>query len=187
VIETKITCDRCGTEQVVSSLAPWWPLVVEGRAWTRLTIASADVDHVEVYVCPACAPQLVELVPRAREVARAIAADYELDVIANDRVRILPNQSAQLTDPLPADLVAFRVRRLVIEDRPEDWRVEDVLIGNRSLPGEVFAKDASASDVVFDTLRDGMTYSVIVTYVGKNPEGCRFSGKLRGVAVKRPV
>jgi hypothetical protein len=68
-----------------------------------------------------------------------------------------------------------------------DWIVNDLKIGNRSqfvhsgdLPGDLFSTNAADPFVCFEVARGGADVELLVTYVGKNKEGCPFFGALTG-------
>lgn len=71
-----------------------------------------------------------------------------------------------------------------------DWLVNDVSIDGRSqfaaagaLPGDMFGSTAIDSFVSWETVPRFAEVTVVVSYVGANPEGAAFWGSLTGVAL----
>jgi len=111
-------------------------------------------------------------------------------------VRILPNQSAQIT--ARPQRVAFRPERVFISaagsaavggNGAADWIVNDILIGNRSqfsqagqVPGDMFATNAIDGFVSFETAQTAMDVVMVVTYVGPAEHGLPFYGSIVGTA-----
>ena len=69
-----------------------------------------------------------------------------------------------------------------------DWVVNDIKVAGRSqfcqsgdIPGDLFKTDAISSFVRFDAVRGAMDVDLIVTYIGKNEEGCPFFGAVTGM------
>lgn len=69
-----------------------------------------------------------------------------------------------------------------------DWVVNDIKVEGRSqfcqsgdVPGDMFATNAISSFVRFNAVGGGMDVDLIVTYVGKNENGCPFFGALSGM------
>lgn len=69
-----------------------------------------------------------------------------------------------------------------------DWIVNDIKIAGRSqfcqsgdIPGDIFKTDAISSFVRFNAVRAAMDVDLIVTYIGKNENGCPFFGAITGM------
>ena len=69
-----------------------------------------------------------------------------------------------------------------------DWIVNDIKIAGRSqfiqsgdVPGDLFATNAINSFVRFSAVGGGVDVELIVTYIGKNEEGCPFFGAMTGM------
>lgn len=103
----------------------------------------------------------------------------------SSNMNILPGETARIT--LRPQSHTVRPHRLLIGGNPEDWIVEDLIIGSRSqfaqaggVPGAMFAPTAFDLYINFETLQMGMNLAVDVTYVGNNPLGSPFSAGLIG-------
>jgi len=107
---------------------------------------------------------------------------------------VLPDQSVQLT--VRPQALAFRPERFFISAAgtpggAADWIVEEIRIGNRSqfaqaaaVPGDMFSSAAIDAYVSFETCQTAMDITVVVRYVGTNPEGAIFYGAFVGVAAR---
>lgn len=101
-------------------------------------------------------------------------------------VRIKPGESAKITSR-PQNM-AFRPERIVIGGEPNHWLVNEIKIGRRSqladsgdLPGAAFTADAQDAHVRLDVVLTAMNFTMVVTYVGPDPEGALFVCSATGV------
>lgn len=69
-----------------------------------------------------------------------------------------------------------------------DWIVNDIKVAGKSqfcqagdIPGDLFKADALSSFVRFDVVKGALDVDLIVTYIGKNEEGCPFFGAISGM------
>lgn len=75
---------------------------------------------------------------------------------------------------------AFRLQRIILWDRPGDWDLHDVLVGNQSqfqTPGRIRGELLSADHDVglrIDTCQTAMDLVLVVEYVGDLEEGAVF-------------
>jgi hypothetical protein len=100
---------------------------------------------------------------------------------------VFPNASVAITARPQA--VAFRPERIIIGNRPSDWIVNDVKVGNRSqfaqsgdVPGEMFAATTIDGYVSMETVQTAMDFVIVVTYVGDSQEGAPFVCGVLGTA-----
>ncbi len=101
-------------------------------------------------------------------------------------VRVKPGESVQITSR-PQNM-AFRPERIVIGGEPNHWLVNEIKIGRRSqladggdLPGAAFAADAQDAHVRLDVVLTSMNFTMVVTYIGPDPEGALFVCSATGV------
>ncbi len=102
-------------------------------------------------------------------------------------VNIFPNTSAQITSRPQS--VAFRPERIIIGNRPNEWIVNDVKVGNRSqfaqsgdVPGEMFAATTIDGYVSMETVQSAMDFVMVVTFIGDSQEGAPFVCGVLGTA-----
>ena len=95
-------------------------------------------------------------------------------------VPILATQSAQITGRSKS---AFLLERVVIAD-PDDWIVNDIKIGNRSLyaqsgdlPGQAFSSRAVGCELTLDPVPKIMNFAIVTT----RGEGCEEAGFCCGI------
>jgi hypothetical protein len=102
-------------------------------------------------------------------------------------IRILPKTSAQIT--AHPQCQTFKPLGLVILGNPDKWVVNDIKIGNRSqlsqagdLPGDLFAAENVGAFVAMETCHVAMNITILVTYIGSDEAGEKFSAAIVGVA-----
>jgi hypothetical protein len=102
-------------------------------------------------------------------------------------VNIFPNTSAQITSRPQA--AAFRPERIIIGNRPNEWIINDVKVGNRSqfaqsgdVPGEMFAATTIDGYVSMETVQTAMDFVMVVTFIGDSQEGSPFVCGVLGTA-----
>lgn len=172
MIETKISCDHCR-----GSIA----------SFPKATLA---LGLAQLHLCEACTPALVDFFPgAAREIFEPLMT-YAHQVDMTTETRILPTQAAEFSSYPNA---VFDPRCFVIEERAQDWLVNDILIGNRSqfnqsgdVPGDMFAIGSALQEVAFDRCSMDDRLIVRATYIGKNPEGACFKAHFAGNAIGYP-
>ena len=89
-------------------------------------------------------------------------------------------RGAPVTVPCRAD-APFRPSRIIIGRNPDDWIVEDILIGGESqivrqqadpgIPGGVFSADSTDAILLMGTVDLSRGLEVVVSYVGGDPLG----------------
>ncbi len=96
--------------------------------------------------------------------------------------RVRPGDVAQVS-VRPTSPV--RPSRLIIGGDVGAWVVRDIRVGNMSqiaqsgdIPGEIFSSAAIDTFVNFQTVQTAMDFSLMVSYVGADPEGGMFVGAL---------
>lgn len=95
--------------------------------------------------------------------------------------RILPGHSRNFI--ARPNCAALRVRKIVIDLRPEQWAIEDITVEGKSqfhsnagpVPGDIFSPTTLVSFTHLDTIRSGEEFAIQVAYQGPNPKG-RFFG-----------
>jgi hypothetical protein len=188
-IKTTVTaiCDHCG-RSVDGNAALAWPVIAFHSG-----IEAQDTPEAHAHVCTGCVGQLAEFFPKInREVfGRFVSHASSFEMFDFESTRVLPKTTMQMTER-PAQHGFFRPERVVIE-HPSDWLVNDITVGNRSqfcqpgdVPGDFFAENATDTEISFETIQPGQDFSIIATYIGKNPEGrtfrCKVHGKRQGFA-----
>ncbi len=169
--------------------------------WTSNTIPMGDFTKAQVTDQTARPSFARRLLGRGLALVRRYTTSKSIDNetdIAIDRpdrivlpvssgVSVKPNTSAQITSR-PQN-VAFRPMKLIIGGNPEDWTINDIRIGRKSqfvqcgdVPGEMFAANAADSTVCFDVVLTAMDFTIVVTYIGNDPEGALFSCGVLGDA-----
>lgn len=176
---SQIACDRC--RKIVS--------FDEGASWLSLQLGIGT--RIEVEVCPSCVPAFAEFLPGVdRELLSRFVTYPESFTLNSEGERVLPKAVVQVTERLQ---MPFRAEQIVIEERPFDWVVNDIRIGNRhqfaqsgDVPGDLFGPDAVVGALSFETAQRGQPFVIIATYIGKNPEGAAFKCTVHGVAFGFP-
>lgn len=104
--------------------------------------------------------------------------------------------TSRMTIRVSAPSTDFRIERFIIEDGnteggSADWIVNDLRIGNRSqfkqsgdIPGDLFATNAIATFVKFDSWPADATIEIDVTYIGLREDGALFGARLEGTVVR---
>ena len=89
---------------------------------------------------------------------------------------------------------AFRPERVIIaasgtKHGSADWLVNDIKVANQSqfcqagdILGDMFSATAIDAFVSFDIVQVSMDFTMIVTYIGENPEGAYFNAAVLGSA-----
>ncbi len=116
-----------------------------------------------------------------------IPGELHLILPLSSGVHVLPNQSAQVTSRPVRH--TFRPERLVIQGG-KDWIVNEIKTGNRSqflqsgdVPGAAF--DATVNTALrMESVSPMTDFVVVVTYVGKNPDGAPFLAAVVGEATQ---
>lgn len=92
---------------------------------------------------------------------------------------VKPGETALIT--ARPQTTPLRVERIIIGVNPEHWIVNDIKVGRHSqladggeLPGAAFAEHAVGAEVRLDVLPTSANFSMLVTYVGPNPDGAAF-------------
>ncbi len=83
---------------------------------------------------------------------------------------------------------AMRVEEIEILSNPDEWMIADVQVGHRSqlpnsgppLPGRLFVLGGTCHRFVTETIQTAMDFTVLVHYVGQNPEGGIFEAVAMG-------
>ncbi len=83
---------------------------------------------------------------------------------------------------------AMRVEEIEILSNPDEWMIADVQVGHRSqlptpgppLPGRLFVLGGTCHRFVTETLQTAMDFTMLVHYVGSNPEGGIFEAVAMG-------
>jgi hypothetical protein len=186
---TKVTCDHCGNDGATISL-----LIGEGDPRTGVYPRSVVAD---LHICASCTVAMADFFPHTERERFAALSTYDETVelrsvkrampVPRDEVKAYPRHAVKIeTRPQ----FEFTATRFEIE-RASDWLVNEFKIGKRyqfaqagDVPGEVFAADVPASASVnhFDVCAVGMAIEILATYIGANPEGAHFVGKLIGKA-----
>lgn len=103
---------------------------------------------------------------------------------------IPPGRDAQIV--ARPQMAAFRPERFLISSAgtpngAADWYVTDIRIGNRSqlaqaseIPGEMFGTNAIDAYISFETVQPSMDVTIVVRYVGPNPDGAPFYASMVG-------
>ena len=106
-------------------------------------------------------------------------------------VPVKPSQSIRITGRGQSD--GFWPDQLNISNAgtlggAADWIVNDIKIAGRSqfiqsgdIPGDMFATKAVNTFILFEVAKAGRDVEIIVTYIGKNEEGCPFFGAITGM------
>lgn len=124
-----------------------------------------------------------------REVVRTQTRVMPLSSVYEIKLeKVLPGKIAKVN--VRPQWAAFQPKRIVIGDAPERWKVHDVLVGGRSqfaapgeVPGEVFAAGAIGTSAQYETVQAAMDFTLLVEYIGPEPEGEVFQGAVVGEAV----
>lgn len=115
-------------------------------------------------------------------------------------LRILSKEKIKRTDPITGkptpvivrpQTIALRVEEIEILGNPDEWMIADVQVGMRSqfpqsgppLPGRLFTPDGTCYRFVTETIQTAMDFTMLVHYVGDDPEGRIF----RAVAMGKMV
>jgi hypothetical protein len=180
---TKLVCDRCGAS-AEDALAR--------TGWIQLTVASVlggllVGDHVtRIHMCTSCTEALLAFVPAKERDSFArhhMRHEETFDLDFEGAVRVAPEATCELKETREH---AFRIRRLaLLVTKPEDWIVEQIYVGNRNQlvrpngihytirGSELADRDC---DEELETVGERMDLRIVVTYVGKNPEGAEWRG-----------
>jgi hypothetical protein len=182
---TKIMCDRCGEEGAAIAL-----LISDGDPGVTIS---------DLHVCRACAAPLADFFLRVPRDVFAGLSRYEDEILVRSAQRAMPPPkdappNTILRSTIEIDVrpqTAFKTRHIDIE-RPQDWVLNHVVIGNRSQfnqSGDVPAESLASSTgmpIDFEPCSVGMKFQICATYVGSNPEGAHFVAKLIGTSVGFP-
>lgn len=187
-------CDHCGQSSADPQVIHWPTIRIHAVQGFRTGSVVDRAPAVEViddlHVCQGCLPALATFFPKAK-IAIEQLAQHEATIEIKSVERIMPGASAAIIlkghDRPPASW--FDISRLVIAERPSDWVVNELRIGMRAqfaqagdVPGDLFGPDITDAHVMFDRLRSFEDFQIGVTYIGKNPEGVRFVGKMIGTS-----
>lgn len=103
-------------------------------------------------------------------------------------LRFLSDKPIKKTDPIagiPTPLVVrpqtlfMRVEEIEILSKPDEWMIADVQVGKRSqfpqsgppLPGRLFTPGGTCHHFVTESIQMAMDFTLLVHYVGANPDG----------------
>jgi len=112
-------------------------------------------------------------------------------------LRLLSEKKIKPTNPItdkPTTLhvrpqtSAMRVEEIEILSNPDKWMIADVQVGNRSqfpqagppLPGRLFTPGGTCYRFVTETIQTAMDFTMLLHYVGSDPEGEIFEAVAMG-------
>lgn len=201
------TCDRCGKDTNSQMDAVSWPSVSIAAIRPMLSALGVSQSGSILHICQGCLPILAAMFPKA-EIGRFAQHEMRIEVRpenrvetdqvaifnivrrrAQDGVRVIDKRDPSSVSNMPP-VDYFRPMRIEIHDKRVDWTICDVRIGNRSvflqageIPGDLFGSDVDVNDrMAFGIWHPGMDFEIHAKYIGKNPEGARFSCDVIGIA-----
>lgn len=130
-------------------------------------------------------------------VVRHKAASPEDKAATRAPLRLLSEKKIKPTNPItdkPTTLhvrpqtAAMRVEEIEILSNPDKWMIADVQVGARSqfpqagppLPGRLFTPGGTCYRFVTDTIQTAMDFTMLLHYVGDDPEGEIFEAVAMG-------
>lgn len=162
--------------------------------------AHAAAQHLEFEIAPLAGEEALDAAAIVQMIADAAVRQFILTVAPDQRTirqplplnsqgACLPGQRVEIV--ARPQSIAMRPERIVISQNAADFLIHDIRVGNRSqlaqegvLPGDVFAAEAVDTFVAFETIQTAMDFTIIVEYVGTNPEGEVFNAVVFGVSVE---
>lgn len=182
MIEAKISCDRCDGVALVKQDR------LGQENFVGLAV-SALGQSIAMHLCELCYVAFAGFLKSNRDMLGKLTSHVST-VKCRAEARVPRDKTIQFTDRI-GNAGAFAISRIVL-DRPTDWRIEYVQIGNRNqltnehgehltpLPGSRFTEDDDGGDLEYETCQPRMDFVLVATYVGGNPEGGQLSFILHG-------
>jgi hypothetical protein len=196
-----LTCDRCGKTEKRDTLSlPSSGLSLATPPLPARVAGSGPAAGVPLHVnfCGACVEAFAAFAPnldRSWKHGLGRYTEHPHVVVFDTEVTILPTQSAQINEYMIN--LPFRPERFeFFVDDLDAWTVHDFLIGHQtqvryrpaiprrdlSIPLALLVDPDRVNELLvpYATCQPGMSMVLVVTYLGKDPEGQKFLGNLHG-------